>query len=95
MRSFLLSFFSMIVFSSFTLHEIGVVDVIEPDMARHEEYIVEYLEDIPEIRGWQLGKFAEQDALIEADDAQRAKEARRRAAFADGHAAKDRALGLS
>ena len=67
----------------------------EAQLARHEEYIVEYLEDIPEIRGWQLGKFAEQDALIEADDAQRAKEARRRAAFADGHAAKDRALGLS
>lgn len=33
----------------------------EAQLARHEEYIVEHLEDLPEVRTWQLGSFEAPD----------------------------------
>jgi xylulose-5-phosphate/fructose-6-phosphate phosphoketolase len=32
----------------------------ESQLARHEEYVVEHLEDMPEVRDWMLGDWAEQ-----------------------------------
>ena len=32
----------------------------EQQLARHERYVVEHLEDMPEVRDWSLGDWAEQ-----------------------------------
>jgi len=40
----------------------------EQQLRRHEDYIVEYLEDMPEVRDWRLGAHAWETALIAKDD---------------------------
>ena len=32
----------------------------EQQLLRHEQYVVEHLEDMPEVRDWSLGDWAEQ-----------------------------------
>ena len=32
----------------------------EPQLLRHEQYVIEHLADMPEVRDWSLGDWAEQ-----------------------------------